>query len=350
MNKISKSPEYLRIATEEAWAPADLLKRWRKLLHDKSFHDPGFLALWGFFLEQDVGYTNTMVEKLVDLGAGRIADMDATGIDRQLLLLTAPGVQVFRDPAEALDMARASNDEVADACRKYPERFSALAAIPPQDPVAAAREMDRAINQLGLNGVVINSHTHGEYLDDPRFWEIFEAAEALDAAIYIHPQAPPPNMVTEFAKRGVEGAVMGFQVEVALHTVALILAGVFDRFPRLKLVIGHGGEGLPFWLYRLDYQQKVILANRGTKLAHPISEYLKRNVFMTTSGMGWEPAILFCQQVMGVDNILYAMDYPYEFNAEEVRVTDNLPISDTDKKKLYQTNAERIFKLQATKQ
>ena len=345
MNKIPFSGQYQRIATEEAWAPADMLGRWRKLLHDKTFNDPGFLALWGFFLEQNVGYTNTIIDQLQDLGERRLADMDATGIDRQLLLLTAPGVQVFRDPAEALDVAKASNDEVAEACNKYPDRYSALAAVPPQDPAAAAKEMERAMNTLGLNGVVINSHTHGEYLDDPKFWEIFEAAEALDAAIYIHPQAPPPNMVTEFNKRNLEGAIMGFQVEVALHTVGLVLAGVFDRFPKLRVVIGHAGEGLPFWLYRLDYQQSVVLDGKGVKLKRKISDYLKSNVFMTTSGMGWEPAILFCQQVMGVDNILYAMDYPYEFNSEEVIATDNLPISDTDKKKLYQTNAERVFNL-----
>ncbi len=345
MKKIDFSQKFKRIATEEAWAPADMLNRWRKLLDDKTFNDPGFIAMWGFFLTQNVGYTNGILDKLTDLGENRIADMDATGIDRQLLLITAPAVQAFRDPAEALEVAISSNDEVAEACRKYPDRFSALAAVPPQDPAAAAKEIDRAMNRLGLNGVVINSHTHGEYLDDPKFWSIFEAAEALDAAIYIHPQSPPPNMVTEFAKRGLEGAVMGFQVDVAMHTVALILSGVFDRFPKLKLVIGHGGEGLPFWLFRLDYQQKVILENRGYKLKHPISEYLKRNVFMTTSGMGWEPAILFCQQVMGVDNILYAMDYPYEFNSEEVIATDNLPISDADKLKLYQTNAERVFNL-----
>jgi 5-carboxyvanillate decarboxylase len=345
MKKIDFSQKFKRIATEEAWAPADMLHRWRKLLDDKTFNDPGFIAMWGFFLTQNVGYTNGILDKLTDLGENRIADMDATGIDRQLLLITAPAVQAFRDPAEALDVAISSNDEVAEACRKYPDRFSALAAVPPQDPAAAAKEMDRAMNRLGLNGVVINSHTHGEYLDDSKFWSIFEAAEALNAAIYIHPQSPPPNMVTEFAKRGLEGAVMGFQVDVAMHTVALILSGVFDRFPKLKLVIGHGGEGLPFWLFRLDYQQKVILENRGYKLKHPISEYLKRNVFMTTSGMGWEPAILFCQQVMGVENILYAMDYPYEFNSEEVIATDNLPISDADKLKLYQTNAERVFNL-----
>ncbi len=345
MKKIDFSQKFKRIATEEAWAPADMLHRWRKLLDDKTFNDPGFIAMWGFFLTQNVGYTNGILDKLTDLGENRIADMDATGIDRQLLLITAPAVQAFRDPAEALDVAISSNDEVAEACRKYPDRFSALAAVPPQDPAAAAKEMDRAMNRLGLNGVVINSHTHGEYLDDSKFWSIFEAAEALNAAIYIHPQSPPPNMVTEFAKRGLEGAMMGFQVDVAMHTVALILSGVFDRFPKLKLVIGHGGEGLPFWLFRLDYQQKVILENRGYKLKHPISEYLKRNVFMTTSGMGWEPAILFCQQVMGVENILYAMDYPYEFNSEEVIATDNLPIPDADKLKLYQTNAERVFNL-----
>lgn len=338
-------PNIKRIATEEAWAPSTMLDAWRGLLQKKSFDDPGFQALWGFFLNQNAGYTNEIIERLQDLGEGRLADMDSAGIDKQLLLLTAPGVQVFeRD--DALAVARASNDEVSAACRKYPDRFAALAAVPPQDPNAAAVEMERAIKQLGLNGVVINSHTKGEYLDDQKFWPIFEAAEALDAAIYIHPQTPPPNMSAEFLKRHLEGAIMGFAVEVALHVVAIVLSGAFERFPKLKIVIGHAGEGLPYWLYRLDHQQNVILGSMGAnKLKRRVSEYIRENVYVTTSGMGWEPAIMFCQKIMGVDHVLYAMDYPYQLVPEEVKTHDRLPITHDALRKLYQTNAEKIFHL-----
>lgn len=337
--------DYLRIATEEAWATPDMLDRWRRILKKKSFHDPGFLALWGFFLEQGADYTNEIIVRLQDIGEGRIADMDAAGIDKQLLLLTAPGVQIF-EPGEALEVARDTNDAAAEACRKHPDRFAALAAVPPQDPRAAAKEIDRAVNKLGLHGVVINSHTNGEYLDDPKFWDIFEAAEANDAAIYIHPQTPPPNMSAPFLKRHLEGAIMGFAVEVALHTVAIVLSGAFERFPKLKIVIGHAGEGLPFWLYRLDHQQNVILGSMGeNRIKKKISEYLKENVYITTSGMGWEPAIMFCIEQMGIDHVLYAMDYPYQYVQAEVAVHDRLPISAADRRKLYQENAERLFHL-----
>ncbi|MDT8397959.1 MAG: amidohydrolase family protein [Pseudomonadales bacterium] len=336
---------YKRIATEEAWAPSTMLEQWRRILQKKSFDDPGFQSLWGFFLQQNVGYTNDIIARLQDLGERRLGDMDAAGIDQQLLLLTAPGVQVF-DRDDAVAIARASNDEVSEACHRHPERFAALAAVAPQDPKEAAREIDRAVNKLGLNGIVINSHTHGEYLDDPKFWDIFEAAEALDAAIYIHPQTPPKDMVNQFLKRNLDGAIMGFSVEVALHTVAIVLSGAFERFPKLKIVIGHAGEGLPFWLYRLDCQQDLVLGSMGeNKLKRKISDYIKENVYVTTSGMGWEPAILFIQQIMGVDHVLYAMDYPFQYVMEEVATTDNLPISAEDRLKLYQSNAQRLFHL-----
>jgi 5-carboxyvanillate decarboxylase len=336
---------YKRIATEEAWAPTEMLNQWRKLLTSKSYVDPGFQSMWGFFLGQEVSYTNDIIERLQDLGDRRIADMDAAGIDKQLLLLTPPGAQIFERDI-AIGVASSSNDEVAEACRNHPDRFAALAAIAPQDPQAAAKEIDRAVNQLGLNGVVINSHTDGEYLDDPKFWDIFEAAEALDMPIYIHPTTPPPNMSAEFIKRGLEGATMGFSVEVAFHVVAIVLSGAFERFPKLKIVIGHAGEGLPFWLSRLDHQQKVILGSMGkNKIKQNISDYIKENIYITTSGMGWEPAIMFCHQIMGPDHVLYAMDYPYQYEMDEVVVTDQLPLSPEDKFKLYQGNAERIFHL-----
>jgi 2,3-dihydroxybenzoate decarboxylase len=274
--------------------------------------------------------------------------MDQTGIARQILSLTSPGVQVF-DASTAVALARSSNDFVADAIRKHPDRFSGLAAIAPQDPPAAAKELERGVRSLGLKGAIINSHTRGEYLDDPKFWPIFEAAEALEVPVYIHPNTPSPAMIAPFLERGLDGAIFGFAVETGLHVLRIVVSGVFDRFPRLKLVIGHLGEGLPYWLFRIDFMHnRMVTANRYAsvqKLQRKPSDYVRENICVTTSGMAWEPPILYAQSVLGVDRVLYAMDYPYQFVPEEVAVTDNLPIGDADKKKLYQSNAERVFNL-----
>ena len=287
------------------------------------------------------------MERITDLGARRLADMDASGIARQIVLLTAPGVQVF-DAATGTSLARDANDELSEKTKRHPARYAALAAIAPQDPRGAVQELQRAIG-LGFKGVVVNSHTQGSYLDEPKYWEIFEAAAALDVPLYIHPNTPPPAMIGPFLPRGLDGAIYGFAVETGLHLMRIILAGVFDRFPKLRIVVGHLGEGLPFWLFRLDFMHaSMVRANRyeGVKaLKKKPSDYLKENVWVTTSGMQWAPAILFCQQVLGVERVLYAMDYPYQFVPEEVKVTDELPVSDEVRRMLYQTNAERLFKL-----
>lgn len=309
--------------------------------------DPGFRSLWGFFLGATPRAAQ-LVARIQDLGAQRLADMDASGIAKQLVFLTAPGVQVF-DAATAVSLSTEFNDRLLEQIRKHPERYAGLAAIAPQQPGAAAAELQRSVRKLGLKGAVINSHTQGEYLDDPKYWEIFEAAEALDVPLYLHPNTPPPAMIGPFLPRGLDGAIYGFAVETGLHLLRIIVAGVFDRFPRLKMVVGHLGEGLPFWLFRLDFMHRSMVSSKryeGAKpLRHPPSHYLRENVWVTTSGMQWAPAILFSQQVLGMDRVLYAMDYPYQFVPEEVKVTDELPISDDDKRKLYQLNAERVFRL-----
>ncbi len=337
----------IRIAAEEAWAPRELLARYQKLLLEKpEAWDPGFRSLWGFFLGRSERATS-LVERIQDLGERRIADMDATGIARQLVFLTAPGVQVF-DPANAAALSWETNDALVEKINANPERFSGLAAIAPQDAASAAKELERAVN-LGLKGAVVNSHTQGEYLDDLKYWDIFEAAQALDVPIYLHPNTPPPGMIGPFLPRGLDGAIYGFAVETGLHLLRIIVAGVFDRFPRLRLVVGHLGEGLPFWLFRLDFMhQAMVKAARYPgvkKLSKKPSEYFKSNIWVTTSGMQWAPAILFAQSVLGAERVMYAMDYPYQFVPEEVKVTDELPISDADRRKLYQENAERVFKL-----
>jgi len=338
----------IRIAAEEAWAPPEILARYRKLLEEKpASWDPGFRSLWGFFLGATPRATQ-LVARIQDLGAQRIADMDATGIAKQLVFLSAPGVQVF-DGSTAVSLSTDLNDQLLQKIRQYPDRYAALAAIAPQAPNAAAAELQRSVKKLGFKGAVINSHTQGEYLDDAKYWEIFEAAEALDVPLYLHPNTPPPAMIDPFLPRGLDGAIYGFAVETGLHLLRIVVAGVFDRFPRLKMVVGHLGEGLPFWLFRIDFMHRAMVAAKRYPGVQPLkkkpSDYLKENVWVTTSGMQWAPAILFSQQVLGVDRVLYAMDYPYQFVPEEVRVTDELPISEADRKKLYQTNAEQVFRL-----
>ncbi len=339
---VPPAQDYRRIATEEAWAPADLLARYRRMAAAGDLDDPGFVALWN-----RLGARGPLVERLADLGDRRLADMDASGIDLQILSLTSPGVQVF-DAGTAVALAADTNDQVAEAVRRHPTRFAALAAVAPQDPAAAAREIDRAVRTLGLKGVVINSHTRGELLDDPKFWAIFEAAEALRVPVYLHPQAPPPAMVGPYVERGLEGALWGFGAEAGLHVLAIIRSGVFDRFPSLRLVVGHLGEALPFWLYRLDYMNRTArpgIRTGAARLEKPLSGYLREHVYVTTSGMAWAPAIVFVQSVLGTDRVLYAMDYPYQFEPDEVIATDEVPMPAEDRRRLFQTNAERVFGL-----
>ena len=339
--------DYLRIATEEAFATPELMTLWRDMLDTGTDLDPGFVSLVGFYARHGGERARTVAERLQDLGERRLADMDAAGIARQVISLTAPGVQVLA-PGQAVAMATVANDRLAEACRRYPDRFTGLTAVAPQDPSAAAREIERGVS-LGFKGVIINSHTHGEYLDDQKFWPILEAAEALDSPIYLHPTTPPRTMIQPLLEAGLDGAIYGFAVETGMHLLRMITAGVFDRFPRLRVVLGHLGEALPFWLYRLDFMHAATVRSGRYDAVRPIvgkpSDYLRRNVWVTTSGMAWHPAIMFCRDVLGHDRVLYAMDYPYQYVIDEVSIQDDLPIDDAAKKAFFQTNAEQLFGL-----
>jgi 2,3-dihydroxybenzoate decarboxylase len=310
--------------------------------------DPGFHSLWGFFGTSPSPRATQLIARIQDLGEQRLKDMDASGIDKQLVFLTSPGVQVF-DRDTAIGLARDVNDDLSEKISLHKDRYAALATIAPQDPKAACQEMERAVKSLGMKGAVVNSHTQGEYLDDPKCWEIFEAAQALDVPLYLHPNTPPPAMIAPFLPRGLDGAIYGFAVETGLHLLRIIVAGVFDRFPGLRIVVGHLGEGLPFWLFRLDFMHRSMVGAAryagARKILKQPSQYLRENVWVTTSGMQWAPAILFCQSVLGADRVMYAMDYPYQFVPEEVKVTDELQVSGKVRTQLYQTNAESVFKL-----
>jgi len=321
---------FKRIATEEAFATREIIKAYRDLLARKSSPDIGFNSLMGYYLNNPSDRAQAVSERLQDLGARRIADMDATGIDLQILSITSPGVQIF-DADTGAGLARAANDELAAAIEAHPDRYAGLATIAPQNPALAAAELERGVRKLGFKGAIINSHTQGEYLDDSKFWDILAAAEALDVPIYIHPNTPSNAMIKPFMDRGLDGAVFGFAVETGLHALRIVVSGAFDRFPNLKIVLGHLGEGLPYWLFRIDFMHGGSVRSgryaSQPKLKRKASEYLSENFYYTTSGMAWTPPIRYVQSVMGMHRVMYAMDYPYQFVPEEVNVTDNLPIS-----------------------
>ena len=343
-----KKVPYKRIAAEEAWCPPEMLEIYRRMLETKALDDPGFNTMFGFYMSSPSLRTQQIRDYLVDLGEQRLKHMDERGIDMQIVALTSPGVQVMPTD-QATSFAAYANDVLAEGCRKHPTRFAGLAAVAPQDAKAAAKELERGVSKLGLKGAIINSHTFGEYLDDEKFFPLLEAAEALDAPIYLHPQVPWKTMSQPFLDCGLDGAIYGFGVETGLHLLRMIVTGVFDRFPKLQIIVGHCGEALPFWMYRLDYMHRAGVVSKRYARMQPlqgkVSDYLRRNVYITTSGFAWEPAIKFCQQVLGVDRVLYAMDYPYQHDLAEVNASDDLDIPDEVKTMLFQTNAERVFKL-----
>ncbi len=333
---------YRRIGTEAAFATQPQLEAFRAVR--KYLEDSPELAFAGILLG-DNAYAKDMTPRLLNIGEGRIAEMDSDGVAMQVLSLTSPGVQIFSaDTATAV--ARESNDILAEAIRKNPSRFAGLAAIAPHAPEESVKEMERAVNKLGLNGFIVNSHTDGEYLDQEKFWPILEAAEALDRPIYIHPRTLPKEALGPFNAYGLQGASWGFAVETGTHGMRLLFSGAYDRFPGLKVVLGHMGEGIPYWVYRFDHMYEKAKANWGTGgLKEKPSHYLKRNMMITTSGMFSEPVLKYCMEVIGADNIMWAADYPYQANREAGVFLDAADISEDEKVKIYSGNAERVFHL-----
>jgi len=337
---------YRRIATEEAWNIPEILAAQVAYASSAAAPDDSGLQMALMFSRLPA-----IQELLMDVGPGRIQRMDELGIDKQLLLLTSPGVQVL-PPDQGTQLAALSNDRLAEAIARYPERYAGLLHFAPQDVNGAVKEIERGMRKLKLSGAVINGNTQGHYLDEPQFLPILEALEANDAALYIHPVVPARSWYAPYEFRGLGGALAGFSHEVWLQVQGLIFSGAFDRFPKLRLVIGHMGEAMPLLLYRFDWMQSNADNRPGlrggqppVRLEHKVSYYFKNNIWITTSGVAWEPAVKFCQEVLGPDRVLYAMDYPYQFSRDEVDAYDRMTMLASHKQLLMQGNAEHVFRL-----
>jgi len=287
---------------------------------------------------------HSIVDELADLGRKRLAHMDAAGVDVQVLSFGSPGPQGFAADI-AIPMARDANDLLHEAVKAHPDRFAGFAALPTADPKAAADELERTVTRLGFKGTMIHGHTQGSFLDERKYWVIFERAQALGVPIYLHPTLAHPSAMASYFNGYEElaRAGWGFAIDTSCHFLRIVFAGVFDAFPDLKIILGHLGEGLPFAMHRLNDHTYKAAARRGLKKS-PL-QYLKDNMLVTTSGNWYEPAFLCTLLALGADNILFAVDWPYEPNTAGIEFLNKLSISDLDREKIAHLNAERILRM-----
>ena len=285
-----------------------------------------------------------VVAELLNLGDTRLAAMDAAGIDVQVLSHNQPGCQAL-DADAAIPMAREVNDLLFETIKAHPDRFAGLAALPTADPAAAVRELDRAVTKLGFKGAMINGHTRGTFIDDKKFWCIFECAQALQVPVYLHPSKPHPAVMQAYFEGYEELALAawGFGIDTGAHFLRLVFAGVFDAFPALTFILGHLGEGLPFMLHRINDQTRLAAARRGLKRTP--EQYLTENLVVTCSGNFSAPAFLCSVMALGVDNVLFSVDWPYESNVAAVDFLKRQPLDPHDMEKVAHLNAERVLRL-----
>jgi 2,3-dihydroxybenzoate decarboxylase len=288
-------------------------------------------------------------ERLFDLEALRLKEMDEAGVDFQVLSHGAPATQRL-DPATAVELAKRVNDRLKQSIDRHPARFAGFAVLPTADPKAAADELERAVMKLGFKGAMVHGLTAVDganlFLDDKRFWPIFERAQALEVPVYMHPAVPHKAVIEAYYKDyleqfpGLMTAAWGFTVETATQGIRLVLSGVFEAYPKLKIILGHLGESLPFSLWRID----MALARQGNR-STPFRDTFRDHFWITTSGNFSTPALLCSVMEMGVDRILFSIDYPFVPNGPGPKWMDTVPLTAEDKTKILSGNAKRLLKL-----
>ena len=288
-----------------------------------------------------------IAERLYDYSELRIKEMDEAGIQMQVLSHGAPSTQ-RGDPETTVKLAQGANDRLYDIVGAHPDRFAAFAALPTPNPMAAADELERCVVQLGFKGAMVHGLTNGVFFDDKRFWPIFERAQELDVPLYLHPATPHPAVVEVYYKDYLQdfpsllNAAWDFTVETATLGIRLVLSGVFDAYPEVKVILGHLGESLPFSLWRIDHALSR-QGNRDTSFS--FRDYFCKHFWITTSGNFSNPALLCCVMEMGVDRILFSVDYPYVMNQPAADWIPTIPLSAEDKTKILSGNAERLLRL-----
>jgi uncharacterized protein len=319
----------------------------RVIALEEHFWTPEIAEAIGALRNPAAGAGSPLHADLADLGERRLAAMDAAGIDVQVISHTTPGVQHL-EAATAVTLAREANDRLAHAVAQHSDRFAGFATLPTPAPEAAADELERAVTELGLKGAMINGHTAGRFLDHPDFAVLLARAERLGVPLYLHPAEPVPAVRDAYYEGFapavgwfLSAAAWGWHAETGLHVLRMVLGGVFDRHPRLELVIGHMGEMLPFMLERIDDN----LPPKVTGLDRLPSQYILANVHITTSGLFSIPPLLCALMVFGAERVLFSVDWPYAPNEEGRRLLQTAPLAPADLERLSHGNAERLLGL-----
>jgi 2,3-dihydroxybenzoate decarboxylase len=321
----------------------DTAARPRIIAIEEHYQDPELARHYG---PADGTRSSEMIRKLEDLGEARLKDLDAAGIDMQVLSHAQPATQKFEGET-AVRLARETNDRLHRIIQANPKRYAALGILPTSEPKAAADELERIVTKLGFKGGVVHGLTNGHFLDEKQFWPIFERAEALDVPIYLHP-GPPAEVVIETYYKDyvadyphITGPAWGYTVEAATQGVRLVLSGVFDKYPKLRFILGHLGEGIPFLMWRIDYS----FARPGNKPGMKFRDLFTEHFYITTSGNFSDTALLCSVQEMGADKIIFSVDYPFVPNAPGPKWFERVTLSPADKVKILSGNAERLLKL-----
>ena len=313
---------------------------------EEHYADPAVMARGSHRGSGSGGLDGALVAKLNDLGEVRLREMDSAGIDLQVIS-HAPSPLQQLDSTEARQVALQANDRLHDAVDRNPERFAAFAGLPTTDPHAAADELERTVTRLGFKGAMIHGRSRGEEFHDLRkFWPIYERAQYLDVPIYIHPGPPHPAMAQAYYADyladfpALSSAAWGFTIDTANQVVRMILSGLFDEFPNLKIIIGHMGESIPFLVDRID----EALQRPGNKPVR-FKETFSKHFWITTSGQFSTPALLCAILQMGIDRVLFSVDWPFVDNQPGMKWMETVPLSAEDKDKMFNRNARKLLRL-----
>lgn len=320
-----------------------------KIALEEHFITPALEDLMFSSIGWDPGEWREMHDRLKDTEHLRLEEMDRFGVERSVISLAAPCIQDETDRGRASKRASEANDALAEVVARHPDRYSGFAALPMQDPQAAAAELERAVRTFGFVGALVNGYSSignldtAAYYDEPQYLPFWERVAALDVPFYLHPRNPLPNQRRMYEGRSeLLGPTWAFTVETATHALRLITSGLFDRFPGLTIVLGHLGELLPFAIARLEQRMSHIPT---VALKKPATEYLRDNFYVTTSGNFHTASLIGVILQLGADRVLFAVDYPFEQTRDAVTWFDTVPISATDREKIGRTNAARLLGL-----
>jgi gamma-resorcylate decarboxylase len=319
-----------KIALEEHFAIAETLNDSRGYLPDETWAE--------------------LRSRVLDIHERRLREMDEHGLDMMILSLNAPAIQAISDTARANDIARRANDYLAEQVRKRPDRFQGLAALPMQDAELAARELERCIVELGFRGALVNGFSQvaetNVYYDLPQYRPFWQVVEKLDVPFYLHPRNPLTSHAQIYEGHSwLLGPAWAFGQETAVHALRLMGSGLFDAYPRLKIVLGHLGENLPYAIWRVDHCNGWVKGRHAYPARKQIADYLYANFYVTTSGNFHTQTLLAAMMELGADRVLFSVDWPFENVSHAAEWFDNAPISEADRLKIGRSNALQLFKL-----